>query len=143
MSNTKSTSAFNHDGASFAGANQQQLGPNPKSLEKKAPDMAGEFKHVSQTPAPHDIEARYRHAKREAFKVDRRVHQTPVTRDELDARKEARATPKTVMQLAPGGAVKQMVDSRVEAENERRIHFIQKRLNRVHGKAREAFDKER
>lgn len=76
---------------------------------------------------------------REAFKRDRRIHQTPVSKAELEAREKLRSLPRVVHELTPDGMGGHEVDQAAQSENERRIHFLQKRLGRIAGKAREAF----
>lgn len=80
-------------------------------------------------------------AMREAFARERRITSTPVSRAERDARIAARKQPRSEAHLTPGGHVEQTVYQLLDAENERRIHFIAKRLARMNGKVRADFDR--
>lgn len=80
---------------------------------------------------------------REAFERHRRIHQTPVSTKELNARKKLRALPKLVLVPTPNGGISQALNNRVQSENERRIHFLEKRLGRIEGQAKKEFDKKR
>jgi len=79
------------------------------------------------------------HASKEAFERDARITRTPVTKKELEARKKQRDKPVFTSHLEPDGSIKQQVDTRVEAENERRINFINKRLERMNNRAKRDF----
>ena len=87
-----------------------------------------------------DILSRQAAARKEAHARDARIHQTPVSKSERDARIAARAKPVIEQHLTPGGAVERTVRQKLDAENERRINFIEKRLERQKGKAQGRFN---
>lgn len=100
-------------------------------------DLKSNFKTARDNSARRDRVDQVQ--EREAFERDCRIHQTPVSKAELEARKKLRALPKLVHEPSPDGGVGREVDHSEHSENERRIHFLQKRLGRIAGKAREAF----
>ncbi|MDF2368868.1 hypothetical protein [Sneathiella sp.] len=90
-----------------------------------------------------DLRARMNAATKAAFDRDARIHEKPVSKLELKAREKRRATPASQNNLTPDGFDVQAVNEAVESENERRIHIIQKRLNRQKDKARNDFTRSR
>ncbi len=105
---------------------------DPKSPFNKAGDVVGH----KQT---HDRGRIDQSMDREAFERDRRIHQTPVSQIELEARKKLRALPKLVLEPTPDGRVNRSDNTSERAENERRIHFLEKRLRRIVGQVRTGF----
>lgn len=103
----------------------------------KAPDAREAFNRArsSQTTS------QSRNSDREAFERDRRIHETPVSKIELKARKKLRALPKVVLEPTPDGTIGSSTHTREHSENERRIHFLEKRLGRVVGQAMDQFNK--
>lgn len=82
-------------------------------------------------------------ATKEAFERDARITRTPVTKKELTAREHQRNRPVFTSHLEPDGSIKQSIDTRVESENERRINFINKRLDRMNNRAKRDFHRSR
>ena len=80
-------------------------------------------------------------ASKDAYERNNTIHKTPVTRKELDERIKQRARPVFEYHLRPDGSTEREINSRIEADNERRIHFIQKRLNRMQDKVRQDFNR--
>ena len=76
---------------------------------------------------------------REVFEREMRIRRIPVSREEMEKRIEQRGKPAMSFHLQPDGATKWEVDTRVEAENERRINFINKRLERMNNRAKRDF----
>jgi len=77
-----------------------------------------------------DLRKRMNAASKAATDRDARIHEKPVSKIEQEAREEQRETPKVVNVHTPSGTVVQEVHTEVAAENERRINFIKKRLER-------------
>ncbi len=82
-------------------------------------------------------------ASKAAFDRDARIHEKPVSKRELEAREKRRAIPVLQNNLTPDGPVVQAVNEASHSENERRIHFIRKRLDRQKDKARNDFTRSR
>lgn len=82
-------------------------------------------------------------SRREAFLRDRRIHQTPATRKEVEVLKTRRVTQTVKTERKANGSVHTKVDRKVESERERRIHFLESRLNRRRGDARDDFKRNR
>lgn len=82
-------------------------------------------------------------ATKAAFERDARVHKAPVTKKEMKAREEQRSTPVLTHHLQPDGSIQQEVNTQVEAENEQRIGFIRKRLERMNSIAKRDFNHSR
>lgn len=80
---------------------------------------------------------------RAAFERDRMLTKAPVSAHERDALVASRAKPVLETHLTPGGGVEQVVRQEVNADREVRIGFINKRLNRLNGRAKEDFDRSR
>ena len=85
----------------------------------------------------------YYRAVKEAVEQDQRVHKTPVTKREQEAREADRHNPAMERHFTPDGSVVQTVNLKVEAENEKRINFIKKRLERKKNLARRDFQRAR
>ncbi|MEO1405124.1 MAG: hypothetical protein AAFV54_01365 [Pseudomonadota bacterium] len=86
---------------------------------------------------------RLRPGGKEAFARDQRINATPVSKAELDERKKHRAKPVYSVELTPGGTIEHVIRQSVDAENERRMGFIEKRLAAVKGTAKARFNKVR
>jgi hypothetical protein len=80
---------------------------------------------------------------RAAFARDRQLTQAPVSARERDALIATRSKPILETHLSIGGHVEQIVRQDIETDRELRIGFINKRLNRQNGKAREHFRQSR
>lgn len=78
-----------------------------------------------------------------ALERERELSRGPVTRDELAAREKQRAAPVHEAHLRPGGAVEQIVHRNLDADNERRIGFIRRRLASAQAKVRDDFRRAR
>ncbi len=78
-----------------------------------------------------------------AFERETKIRETPVTKAEMDERIAQRARPTFTYDLNPSGYTKQTVDTKSEAENERRIGFIRERLSRMDGRATRDFERSR
>ncbi|WP_438729233.1 hypothetical protein ACR9YC_02105 [Parasphingorhabdus sp. DH2-15] len=98
----------------------------------KKPDLDKDFE--SANDRSHSIDAR-----REAFLRDRRIHQTPASRKEVEVLKTKRVRQTIKRETKANGAVRTTVDRKVESERERRIHFLESWLNRRRGDARDDF----
>ena len=72
----------------------------------------------------------------DALRREYELTRTPVSKTEMDDRIKARETPRYETHLTPGGGVEQVVRQRLDADNERRINFIKKRLTRMKGTAK-------
>ena len=77
-----------------------------------------------------DLRKRMNAASKAATDLDARIHEKPVSKIEQEAREKRRSKPKLVNVHTPSGTIPQEVHTSVEAENERRINFIKKRLER-------------
>ncbi len=77
-----------------------------------------------------DLRARMNAASKAATDRDARIHEKPVSKAEKEYREDLRSKPKLVNVHTPSGTIQQEVHTSVEAENERRINFIKKRLER-------------
>lgn len=80
---------------------------------------------------------------RAAMARHNRIHRSPVSSAELEARTDARAKPVLETHLSPGGDIEHVVRQRLDADNEQRIGFIQKRLARMEDRAKRAFQRAR
>lgn len=80
---------------------------------------------------------------KEAFDRDVRIHQSPVTKKEMELRIEQRGRPVFTYHLQPDGSTRQEINTQIEAENERRIGFIRERLSRMEGRATRDFERPR
>lgn len=78
-----------------------------------------------------------------AFERENKLQETPVTKAEMDQCIAQRARPMYTRDLTPDGCTKQAVDKKSEADNERRIGFIRKRLSRMEGQATRDFERSR
>lgn len=87
-----------------------------------------------------DILAKQAAGRKDAHARDARIHQTPVSKSERDARVAVRAKPVIEQHLTPGGTIERTVRQNLDAENERRINFIEKRLERQKGNAQARFN---
>lgn len=90
-----------------------------------------------------DLTKQYKDAQKSAFERDARIHQSPVSKMELDALLQRRKVPVKTHDLTPGGATQQNVNHEINSENERRINQIQKRLNRQKYKLTRDFSRSR
>ena len=82
-------------------------------------------------------------ASKAAFEREAKLRQIPVTKAEMEARIAQRGRPAFIYHLTPDGYTKQTVDTKSEANNERRIGFIRERLSRMEGWAKHDFERSR
>ena len=80
---------------------------------------------------------------REALEREHRLTRMPVSTQERDALLARRAQPRQELHLTPNGAVVQTVNQSLDADNERRIGFITKRLEGRTGVSRDDFRRAR
>lgn len=76
---------------------------------------------------------------KQAFERLERITKTPVSKAELEGRIAARTKPIVERHFTPSGTIEETVRRSLDAENERRIDFIQNRLARQKGNAKERF----
>lgn len=129
-------------GITSAYINADNLPGGRAGFEDKAPNMWEAF-DAMRRDKNNPVFARLEKQHIENRKRDQRIHKEPVTKAELEAREKLRAKPKLEHTLEIDGSVKRSVDERAHSENERRMHFIKKRMQRVDGKARAHFDRSR
>ena len=80
---------------------------------------------------------------RAAHEREKRITHAPVSHSEREHLKAFRATPSLETHLTPTGPVTKDVTNRVEAERERRIGYITKRLDGKRDLARDGFNRSR
>lgn len=90
-----------------------------------------------------DQTLRQTRSSRAAFERDRLLTKAPVSTQERDSLIASRPKPVLETHLTPGGNVERVVRQEIEADREVRIGFINKRLMRQNGKAREDFNRSR
>lgn len=85
----------------------------------------------------------YKDAQKKAYERDARIHQAPVSKMELEALLQRRKVPVKTHNLTPDGATQQNVNHEINSENERRINYVQKRLDRQRNKLTRDFSRSR
>jgi hypothetical protein len=89
------------------------------------------------------MERSMKETSKEIFDRDARIHQSPVTKKEMELRIQQRSRPTFTYHLQPDGSTRQEINTQVEAENERRIGFIRHRLERMEGRPTRDFERSR
>lgn len=78
-----------------------------------------------------------------AFERESKIVQNPVSKREMEALIAMRDRPNLEYNLRPDGQIEQTVNQRMQADNERRIGFIRKRLSQMEGRATRDFERSR
>ncbi|MBR29602.1 MAG: hypothetical protein CML46_22110 [Rhodobacteraceae bacterium] len=80
---------------------------------------------------------------RAALEREQRLSRMPVSANERDDLVARRTSPRLEMHLTPTGSIVQEVHQALDADNERRIGFITKRLEGQRGASRDNFRRTR
>lgn len=129
-------------GITSAYVNADNLPGGRAGFEDKAPNMWKDF-DKAQADKNNPAFKRWEQQRQQNQQRDDRIHTTPVSKAEREAREKLRAKPKLEHTMEIDGSIKRSIDERAHSENERRMHFIKKRMQRVDGKARTHFDRSR
>ncbi len=127
---------------SYAYNNAERLPGGRPGYEAKAPDHWAAFDKARQDKNNPVFQQWEKH-NRENIERHNRIHKVPVTKRELEGLKRLRAKPPQP-DLKYGRIVTQeRVQIKISVERERRIHFIERRITRMEGRAHEAFNRSR
>lgn len=85
----------------------------------------------------------YEKKHREGIERDKRIHQKPASRIQVDRLKAGRAKAEVHSVLTPKGHTNVQTRSAIESERERTIHHEEKQMKKVQGRARNAFNRGR
>lgn len=128
---------------SYSFNNADQLPGGRPEHEKKAPDHWAAFDKARQNKND-PVFQQWERQNRENIERHNRIHKMPVTKVELEGLKKLRDTrPQPQLNLQPPVVVRERVRMQITVERERRIHFIERRITRMEGRAHDAFDRSR
>jgi len=124
--------------ASACRTNEGLYGHTP-SYHKHAETLWTEWDKVINNPH-HPGTQIYEQKRREGSERHARVHQTPVSKLEIDRLKAERAKAQAQLHLTPNGSDAAYIRTQQEAEREQRIDFQEKRLALQKGLSRRDFE---